>query len=78
MTHLPCGKDATRFRQVQARGRVVVVEAGDEARDAERPDTSGLRVFLHAGNITESASSSRPGSDPGRKSLPAGCLQCAW
>lgn len=26
-----------------------MVEAGDEARDAERPDTSGLRIFLHAG-----------------------------
>lgn len=60
--HLPCGKDARGFGQVEARGRVVVVKASDEARDAERPDSSRLGVALrraHSGQLPDSPSQNR-------------------
>lgn len=46
--HLPCREDAARLGEVQARARVVVVEADDEARDAKRPNASRLGVLLRS------------------------------
>ena len=44
--HLPGAEDAAGLGHEEAWGGVVVVEADDEARDTERPDSSALRVFL--------------------------------
>jgi hypothetical protein len=47
-THLPRRVDARGFCQVEPRDVVVRVESDEQARDAERPDATRLRVALLA------------------------------
>ena len=44
--YLPLAVDPTWLSLIELGFRVVGVKADDECRDSERPDTSGLRVFL--------------------------------
>ena len=50
---LPRRVDARGLRQIETRRRVVLVEADDETRDAERADTAGLGIaLLDAGDVS--------------------------
>lgn len=46
VTHLPCAEDSGGLGEVEARGRVVVVKADDEAGDSEGAHSSTLGITL--------------------------------
>lgn len=51
-TAIPSRVNSGRFGQIQVRYRAVLVKAGDERADTERPDTTALGVpLLHTGDV---------------------------